>query len=252
MSRQLAESLRDWLPSVLQFVKPYFTPTDIEKGARWGKDIAKELEEASVGIFCLTKENLTKPWIMFEAGALSKNLDAANVCPLLFNVDNADLQGPLVQFQASPFSQGEIRKLIGTLNNLAGDSRLADGVLTNVFNMWWPQLEERVKKIYAAFENQPAQPGSERTDRELLEEVLQLTRLRSKRMERPADLGALVYAIRRLAELPPGGSPAVAEMITSATDAIEFYVTRGEVSSEERSEVKKNVLTIHQTQKSGL
>jgi len=47
----LAEALRDWLPAVLQSVKPFFTPNDIEKGARWGKDISQELEASSFGIF---------------------------------------------------------------------------------------------------------------------------------------------------------------------------------------------------------
>ena len=105
LSRELAEALRDWLPAVLQSVKPFFTPNDIEKGARWGKDIALELQASALGIFCLTKENLTKPWIMFEAGALSKQLDSSRVCPVLFGVESADLEGPLVQFQASPFSE---------------------------------------------------------------------------------------------------------------------------------------------------
>jgi hypothetical protein len=29
LSKQLAQALRDWLPSALQYVKPYFTPADI-------------------------------------------------------------------------------------------------------------------------------------------------------------------------------------------------------------------------------
>ena len=32
LSKKIAEELRFWLPAVLQFVKPYFTPNDIEKG----------------------------------------------------------------------------------------------------------------------------------------------------------------------------------------------------------------------------
>ncbi len=73
LSRQLAEELRSWLPGVLQFVRPYFTPDDVEKGAKWNSEISKELEESDVGILCLTRNNLDKPWIIFEAGALSKN-----------------------------------------------------------------------------------------------------------------------------------------------------------------------------------
>lgn len=35
---------------------------------------------------------------MFEAGALTKSLTVARVCPLLFGVEPSDIKGPLVQF----------------------------------------------------------------------------------------------------------------------------------------------------------
>lgn len=83
LSRQLAEAVRNWLPGVLQYVKPYFTPDDIEKGTKWSTETIKELEESEIGILCLTRDNLNKPWILFEAGALSKNFGKAKVCTLL-------------------------------------------------------------------------------------------------------------------------------------------------------------------------
>ena len=60
MSKNVAEAIREWLPSVLQTVKPYFTPSDIEKGTRWSSDIASELDDSKAGIFCVTSENLTR------------------------------------------------------------------------------------------------------------------------------------------------------------------------------------------------
>ena len=82
LSKRLAEEVRNWLPSVLQFVKPYFTPDDIEKGSRWESNIANELETSNVGIICLTKDNINRPWILFEAGALSKNFGKSKVCTI--------------------------------------------------------------------------------------------------------------------------------------------------------------------------
>lgn len=204
LSRELAEALRDWLPAVLQSVKPFFTPNDIEKGARWGKDISQELEASSFGIFCLTKENLTKPWIMFEAGALSKRIDTSRVCPVLFGVDNADLEGPLVQFQASPFSETEIRKLIRTLNAGLAEQRLDESVLTAVFEMWWPKLNDKVTKILEKHANKPTPTSTSRSDRELLEEVLQLTRLNANSSTKPSrvterlDGGAVTHAMKNI------------------------------------------------------
>jgi hypothetical protein len=40
---------------------------DMAKGAGWSVDIFKELEGAHVGIICLTPENITAHWILFEA-----------------------------------------------------------------------------------------------------------------------------------------------------------------------------------------
>ena len=79
LSQKLGEALRNWLPSALQFVKPYFSPEDIEKGAKWNSEISKELETSNIGIICLTRDNTEKPWILFEAGALSKSLEKSRV-----------------------------------------------------------------------------------------------------------------------------------------------------------------------------
>lgn len=207
LSRELAEALRDWLPAVLQSIKPFFTPNDIEKGARWNKDISQELEESSFGIFCLTRENLAKPWIMFEAGALSKRIDSSRVCPVLFGVDSADLEGPLVQFQASPFSEAEVRKLMKTLNSGLGEARLEDSVLSSVFEMWWPRLNDKVTKVLEKHARNPAATTSSRTDRDILEEVLQLTRLstanRPKIIKTPdyVDPAAFLHSLRHVLTL---------------------------------------------------
>lgn len=201
LSRELAEALRDWIPAVLQSVKPFFTPSDIEKGARWAKDISQELEASAFGIFCLTKENLSRPWIMFEAGALSKRVDSSRVCPLLFGIESTDLEGPLVQFQASPFSELEMKKLVRTMNVGLGEQRLDDAVLNSVFEMWWPRLNEKVGKILAQHAAKP-DGGSTRSDRELLEEVLQLARLNAttttKAKSSRIDPAAMVHAFKHI------------------------------------------------------
>lgn len=182
LSRKLAEEVRIWLPGVLQFVKPYFTPNDIEKGTRWSTDIASELETSNAGIICLTKDNLNKPWILFEAGALSKNFGKANVCTILFNLDSADFSGPLTSFQATKFEKSDFKKLLTTINNTGGESKLDAAVLNDVFEMWWPKLELKVNEI---LNNHVVNDDSAvRSEREILEEVLELTRLNSKRIPR--------------------------------------------------------------------
>lgn len=175
LSKEIGEALRTWLPAVLQTVKPYFTPDDIEKGARWNSEIAQELESSKLGIICVTRENLQSSWVMFEAGALSKKLDKSYVCPMLFGIENTDVKGPLVQFQSTQFSKTDTKKLIKTINELLGDLKLEGSVLDAVFEMWWPKLELQINEIMKKHEEKGEH--SIRPDREILEEVLALSRM---------------------------------------------------------------------------
>jgi TIR domain len=173
-SRQLAEAIHWWLPNVMQFTKPYFTPSDIEKGARWDNEISKELGQSSICLIAMTEENLTSPWIMFEAGAISRVVeDKARVCPIVFGIKKTDLVGPLASFQATAFDREEVRQLLTTINNAAKDAALTEQRLNAAFDVWWDKLEERVEAISSA-----AQPptGPQRSERELLEEAVSNTR----------------------------------------------------------------------------
>ncbi len=182
LSKNLAEAFKQWLPGVIQAVKPYYSPDDISKGSRWSTEISKELVSSKVGIICLTRENLEAPWIMFEAGALSKNIDMSKLCPILFNVETSDIQGPLVQFQAAKFSKEEIRKLMKMINDELGEDALAADVLDNVLEMWWPKLKESVEKILK--DTVLDKKKSSRPERDILEEILELTRSASIQKER--------------------------------------------------------------------
>ncbi len=185
LSKQLAEEVKNWLPSVLQFVKPYFTPDDIEKGARWESSIAQELANSQIGIICLTKDNISRPWILFEAGALSKNFGKANVCTILFNVESTQITGPLTCFQATKFDKADFKKLIKTINETGGESKLDSKVLDEVFEMWWPRLETKIKKIIKDYKEEDHE--DERTERDMLEELLELTRMNAKKIPRRSE-----------------------------------------------------------------
>lgn len=181
-SNEIAQALRHWLPAVLQATRPYFSPDDIAKGARWSNEVALELQESRIGILSVTRENLAAPWLMFEAGALAKSLGQSHVIPLLLGVEPADLSGPLAQFQAARFDRTDVRRMMSLINQELGPTALEEEVLSAVFDKWWPDLEAKVKAIELA-PRQPS-PASARTDRELLEEVLTLMRERTFRAVR--------------------------------------------------------------------
>jgi len=108
LSHKVSIALREWLPMVIQSIDPYVSSEDIDKGTRWSSDIAKELEDSSYGIICITPDNLSAPWINFEAGALSKSIDKSRVSPFLFSVKRSEVQGPLVQFQSTIFDKADV------------------------------------------------------------------------------------------------------------------------------------------------
>ncbi|MDI4656614.1 TIR domain-containing protein [Xanthobacter autotrophicus] len=116
LSHKVAMCLRDWLPNVVQTLIPYVSSEDIDKGTRWSQDIAGELADSFYGILCVTDSNIEAPWLNFEAGALSKSMDSANVSPFLINIKRADLKGPILQFQSTIFEKEDIRKLVCSLN----------------------------------------------------------------------------------------------------------------------------------------
>jgi hypothetical protein len=202
-SKALAEVLRRWLPGVIQTVKPYYSPDDIAKGSRWSAEIAQELDASRIGLLCITRENLSAPWILFEAGALSKNLGQSRVCPILFGIDPSNIQGPLVQFQAAQFDKAEMKRVVTMINSECGDAALEPDVLSDVFEMWWPQLAKAVEQEL----NKASESGSAaiRSERDLLEEILETTRALAKVSFRgtvaPPALEALTEAYLETVEI---------------------------------------------------
>lgn len=176
VSKDVAEAIREWLPTILQTVRPYFTPSDIEKGTRWSSDVADELDNSTAGIFCVTRENLNSQWLMFEAGAISKKVDQSLVCPILIGLDNSDISGPLTQFQTTLFEKSDFRKLLSDLNKANKSHVLEESVFHKVFEKFWPEFEEKIKSIMEKSSLKRNDVSDIRSERELLEEILNLSR----------------------------------------------------------------------------
>ena len=230
LSRQLGEAVRNWLPGVLQFAKPYFTPDDIEKGARWNDDISRELDQSNVGIICLTPENIERPWVLFEAGALSKSLDKGRACTLLFDVDPADFSGPLAMFQHTRFQREDVAKLVKAINSCGGEAKLDDTILSDVFEMWWPKLEGKVNEVLKG--HAAAAPPDGRPEREILEEILELARLsaRSPKQSTKVNPGVIDDLLRGVITMirsaHSGGSDELRMAIHSIDDPLRYLVSR--------------------------
>ncbi|MBZ5531132.1 MAG: TIR domain-containing protein [Acidobacteriia bacterium] len=171
-SRAAAEALRGWPPKIINAIKPWLSSEDIDKGARWGTDVASRLEAAKAGIICLTPGNLHSDWILFEAGALSKTLQNTYVCPFLIGLEPSDIKPPLAQFQATRAQKNDVLKLLKNLNSALAESALPEAHIEEAFEVWWPKLESQLKALPV----EGSTTKTHRQDRELLEEILSLVR----------------------------------------------------------------------------
>jgi hypothetical protein len=181
ISQQIAKSIYDWLPNVLQNVEPFMSSEDIEKGARWLSSMSTELQNCHFGLICLTPENLTTPWIHFEAGSVSKIIDRSRLVPILFKLEPSDVQGPLTQFQMVNFGQDEIYRLLQSINNTGEERKLEEGRLEKAFKAFWPELEKSVSKIEFNSPEESDGSSAELKDgvKPILEEILVLARQQS-------------------------------------------------------------------------
>lgn len=172
---EIAELIKKFIPKVIQSAKPYYTPDDIEKGLKWETEINQKLAECSIGLICLTKDNTDKPWILFEAGALSNRLDKAKVCPVLFGIKKSEITGPLSTFQLTEFTKNDFLKLLKSINKSLEENQIDETNLNEIYEAFYPKLEENIQDIIknndSAIETKP-----KRKDREILEEILLLVR----------------------------------------------------------------------------
>lgn len=152
-ARGLAKALRDWLKCVIQTASPWMSDEDIGPGTRWGIELAKQLENTNFGILCLTKESLSSPWLLFEAGALAKALTGSRVCPVPLDADLGDLPPPLAQFNGVQATEEGLFLLVRSINRTALPSacmavaQLDDDLLRRTFKKWWPDMQAQLDDL---------------------------------------------------------------------------------------------------------
>ncbi len=180
-SRAVAELLDEWIQCVLQAIRPWMSSKDIDRGSLWFSEISDQLKDTKIGIICLTRDNLNKPWILFEAGALAKGLSSARVCTFLIDIEPTDVDNPLAQFNHTMPDREGLYELVRTLNSALGERALREKVLEQVFNTYWPQFESGFKEALKNNESGAAHIPV-RSEESLLSEVLRTVRTLDRRL----------------------------------------------------------------------
>ncbi len=201
-SRAVAETLKEYLPMIVNAFNPWLSCADINKGARWNSDLAEALATAKAGIICLTPNNLAAPYILFESGAISKTVEKPFVCTLLIGMEPSDVSGPLAQFQATKPTKEDLLQLLKTLNKALKESALKESQVEATFELCWPKLKEKLDNLPA--DGPAGRPH--RTDRELLEELVDSVRsmgMDNQKQATEATLNILSHLKSLEARIPP-------------------------------------------------
>lgn len=104
----------------------FFFSDHIQKGTFGVQQIFENLSEAKVGIFCVTKANILKPWLNFEAGAITCAVLKNGGCamPLLIDITKDDFAlsaSPLAKFQATCFNDtNDMLRMMNDISKATG------------------------------------------------------------------------------------------------------------------------------------
>jgi hypothetical protein len=181
-SKEVASLLSEWLCCVIQAIRPWISTRDLDRGSLWFGEINDQLKDTTVGIICLTQENKTRPWILFEAGALAKGLSTSRVCTFLIDLETTDIEDPLAQFNHTFPTRESILGLVKTLNSALGSNGLDIRILDQVFDTYWPQFERKFS--YILEQTKSNEPSIPRPKEDVLSEILENTRIMSSRIRK--------------------------------------------------------------------
>lgn len=149
LSHGVALELKDFLRLIFPTVDAFVSSEDISKGRQWGTEVTDALAQSQRGIICLTTDNHRQPWVLFEAGALTRALQHPVLYTILVDdLDPSSLEGsPLSLFQHTRLEHTDMHRLLKQINKEVEKGCRADADLDNLFDKLWPDMEKAVSKL---------------------------------------------------------------------------------------------------------
>jgi hypothetical protein len=184
-------------------IETFMSSEEIDKGMRWGDKIAKELHGTDYGILFVTAENVSAPWLNFEAGALSKSIDVGRVAPLLIDAKIENLSGsPINQFQASLFDKEELKKLVISVSK--NGSTVKPDVVSQYFEKFWVDIEKEINEKISDDLGVSAAPEPSSLDK-TLNEIRNLIKMQNRIVSDPERIIPMAHigkALSRYGDVP--------------------------------------------------
>lgn len=168
-AKAMAEALQPWLRRVIQSARPFFSDK-IETGAFWDESVRASIQSVQFAVICCTPENVSAPWINYEAGAIAERLKG-RTAPWLLGSKPAELKdSPLSRLMAREADEAGTLALLRALNaNL--ESAVDEAILAEAFETHWSKLKAKLDVIPA-----PLTAAPERSEKDMLQEVVELCR----------------------------------------------------------------------------
>lgn len=153
VAKLAAEEFHKWLRRALpaKRIKIYFSPKSNDPGAPWRQALRRALAQSSLGMFFLTRESISSPWVLFEGGAVGK-LGHARVFTVLLDLGIADvaaLAPPFEEYQAVPLGRDDLWRVVEAIANRVSIARASRGRLRGSFDSWWPNFKQAIDRVIA-------------------------------------------------------------------------------------------------------
>ncbi|MBN9658637.1 MAG: hypothetical protein J0H49_10700 [Acidobacteria bacterium] len=168
-----AKAMWGWLPCMVQAAVPWLSSRDIGLGTQYISQIQSALKQIRIGIFFVTSDNAVSPWMLYEAGAISKNVedDSRVFTYLLDSKQPITVEGPLGHFQSTTSDKEGTWRLLEAVN-AAIEGGPEGETLRRAFEMGWETLKNELDSI-------PKTGGTVKkpTTDQMLETLLETTRV---------------------------------------------------------------------------
>lgn len=143
-SHRVARALKRHVESISSNVEAW-EADDLRPGAEWARSLIPNIERADVAVLCLTRRNLSAPWISFELGAFYRSEVERAAVPYLLDVSRESLDFPVGMFQAVEADRSGTKKLFWRVAEGLG---IEEQSFEDIFgSRIWPNLAEELDEI---------------------------------------------------------------------------------------------------------
>jgi len=189
-SHKVAETLKRFLPIIVPNTKTFIS-SEIPKGDDWDKAIGEKLKTTKCGIFCITPDNTHKPWLLFEAGAISVNIndldgEGSKVITLLLDIEYSALDFPLARFQGTKTTKEDMLKMAHDINDLLGEPHNKDNI-DYVFENAWKDIEIQLNEAKSLINITADNMTPIKSSDDMLNELIESNRAQNKALSNLAS-----------------------------------------------------------------